>query len=230
MARTNAVNFSGGLQFPMANAATDLFKKEDVQTLALAVDGHDHSAGKGLVLPANLIGTTQIADGSITLAKHAANSVDSSKIVDATIVSGDIAANTIATGNIATDAVSVLAAFAQLASNQTTSTSMVAIPGTSVTLTGTGGDLIVWWAIPVYNVTGANACSIGLKLDATAIQVVTFANLAGGQGTSQLSGVLAYTGQLAGSHTVAMYWSTVAGTVAQQPAALTSLVLKERRR
>jgi hypothetical protein len=53
MARQNATNFTGGLQFPYATAATDLFKKEDVQTLALAVDQHDHTAGKGLsVAPA----------------------------------------------------------------------------------------------------------------------------------------------------------------------------------
>jgi hypothetical protein len=80
MARTNAVNFSGGLQFPMANAATDLFKKEDVQTLALAVDGHDHSSGKGLILPASAI-----PDGSIT----------SAKIADGTIATADIAANAV---------------------------------------------------------------------------------------------------------------------------------------
>jgi hypothetical protein len=147
------------------------------------------------------------------------------------ITSGMIADGTIATVDIAADATSGLAAFAQLAANQTTSTGMVAIPGTSVTLACTGGDLIIWWAIPVYNVTGANACSIGLKLDASAVQVVGFANLAGGQGTSMLSGVLALTGQVGVvSHTVAMYWSTVAGTLSQQPAALTTLVLQERRR
>ena len=71
MARTTATNFSGGLQFPYATAATDLFKKEDVQTLALAVDGHDHSTGKGLVLPASAIPpitSAMIQDGSITSA------------------------------------------------------------------------------------------------------------------------------------------------------------------
>ena len=47
MARTNATNFSGGLQFPYATSATDVFKKEDVQTLAQAVDQHDHTTGKG---------------------------------------------------------------------------------------------------------------------------------------------------------------------------------------
>jgi predicted TIM-barrel enzyme len=51
MARTTATNFSGGLQFPYATAGTDAFKKEDVQTLAQAVDQHDHSTGKGLILP-----------------------------------------------------------------------------------------------------------------------------------------------------------------------------------
>ena len=51
MARTNATNFSGGLQFPYATAAADLFKKEDVQVLAQAVDQHDHTTGKGVTVP-----------------------------------------------------------------------------------------------------------------------------------------------------------------------------------
>ena len=50
MARLTATNFSGVIQFPYATAAVDLFKKEDVQTLALAVDQHDHASGKGLAV------------------------------------------------------------------------------------------------------------------------------------------------------------------------------------
>src|SRR5580765_5299194 len=54
VARQNATNFSGGLQFPYATAATDVFHKEDIQVLAQAVDQHDHTAGKGLsIAPAN---------------------------------------------------------------------------------------------------------------------------------------------------------------------------------
>jgi hypothetical protein len=54
VARTTATNFTGPLQYPIATAATDIFKKEDLQTLAQAVDQHDHTAGKGLsVAPAN---------------------------------------------------------------------------------------------------------------------------------------------------------------------------------
>jgi hypothetical protein len=60
MARTTATNFSGGLQFPYATAATDVFKKEDLQTLAQAVDQHDHTAGKGVAV------NTAPAAGSIT--------------------------------------------------------------------------------------------------------------------------------------------------------------------
>jgi len=52
MARLTATNFAGGLQFTYATGATDLFKKEDVETLAQAVDQHDHTGGKGHALPA----------------------------------------------------------------------------------------------------------------------------------------------------------------------------------
>lgn len=70
MARTTATNFTGPLQFPYATAATDIFLKGDIQTLALAVDGHDHSSGKGLPLvaaaiPTGLITSAMIADGTI---------------------------------------------------------------------------------------------------------------------------------------------------------------------
>src|SRR5215471_9589974 len=55
MSRQNSTNFSGALQFPYANAPTDLFKKEDVQILALATDQHNHDTGKGLILSPNAI-------------------------------------------------------------------------------------------------------------------------------------------------------------------------------
>jgi len=70
MTRTNSVNFTGANQYPIANAATDLFKKEDVQVLAKAHDLHDHSAGLGL--PVDM---TVVAAGSITTAKLAANAI-----------------------------------------------------------------------------------------------------------------------------------------------------------
>jgi hypothetical protein len=110
MARTTATNFTGVLQFPYATAGTDLFKKEDVQTLAQAVDQHDHSSGKGLVvsaasIPAGAIDGSKITDNTITSAKiqdltiataDIANSaITSAKILDGTIVGGDIAPATL---------------------------------------------------------------------------------------------------------------------------------------
>ena len=67
MARTNATNFTGGLQFPYATAAADLFKKEDVQVLAQAVDQHDHTTGKGVAV------NTTPANASITNAMLASD-------------------------------------------------------------------------------------------------------------------------------------------------------------
>src|SRR5262252_6904714 len=88
MARSNATNFSGALQFPMANAATDAFKKEDVQTLALAVDQHDHSTGKGPPVSAG-----SIPNGTIT----------SAMIQDGTIATADLANNAVTNAKLGTD-------------------------------------------------------------------------------------------------------------------------------
>src|SRR5262245_51369227 len=103
MARTNSVNFTGGLQYPMADAATDLFKKEDVQVLAKAVDQHDHSTGKGLVLPASAIPpitSAMIADGAITATDIGNQQVGNPQIADNAIFGNKIAASSIVTTQI----------------------------------------------------------------------------------------------------------------------------------
>ena len=107
MARTNTTNFSGGLQFPYATAGTDPFKKEDVQTLALAVDGHDHSTGKGLPLAAG-----SIPNGTITrhdcrrdnrYGRPEGGSVTSAKIADGTIATADLANASVTNAKLAAD-------------------------------------------------------------------------------------------------------------------------------
>ena len=98
MARTNSVNFTGANQYPMASAGTDIFKKEDVQTLAKSVDLHDHSTGLGL--PANM---GAIAAGSIDGSKLVDGTVTSAKILDGTIQSVDIAAAGIANDRLGPD-------------------------------------------------------------------------------------------------------------------------------
>jgi hypothetical protein len=96
MARTTATNFSGALQFPYATAGSDIFKKEDVQTLAQAVDQHNHTAGKGLVLsgasiPNGTITSAMIVDGTIATADIANGAITSALIADGTIQTADIA-------------------------------------------------------------------------------------------------------------------------------------------
>jgi len=108
MARTNATNFSGGLQFPYATAGTDLFKKEDVQTLALAVDGHDHSTGKGLPLvagsiPSGTITSAMIANGTIVAADIATGTITSNEIADGTIATADLANASVTNAKLASD-------------------------------------------------------------------------------------------------------------------------------
>lgn len=128
MARTVATNFTGALQYPYATAAGDIFKKEDVQTLAQAVDQHDHSSGKGLVLSA-----TSIPSGFIT----------SAMIADGTIVSADIADGTIAAVDMAAGA-----ALANLAAGSISRSTLVAITAasttTSVSFVASGVDVVAW--------------------------------------------------------------------------------------
>lgn len=79
--------------FSRATAATDVFKKEDVQNLASAVSTHDHTSGKGLPVP--------LAAGSVNGSVLTDNTVTSAKIQDGTIVAGDIADGTITPAKIA---------------------------------------------------------------------------------------------------------------------------------
>jgi hypothetical protein len=119
MARQNATNFAGGLQFPYATAGTDIFKKEDVQVLAQAVDQHDHSSGKGLVLPAGAI-----PNGLIT----------SAMIADGTIVTADLAANA---------ATRLWNVAASTANPSTTSTALVDMPDLNLSVTTVVANTIV---------------------------------------------------------------------------------------
>lgn len=66
MARSTSTNFVGALDFTTATAATDLFKKEDVQVLAQAVDLHDHTTTKGLPV-AQLAASVTIPGGGMTI-------------------------------------------------------------------------------------------------------------------------------------------------------------------
>ncbi|HYW86247.1 MAG TPA: hypothetical protein VFB50_00645 [Chloroflexota bacterium] len=107
MARTNATNYTVN-PYPYATAGTDIFKKEDVQGLAVAVDNHDHTAGRGLAIPAGAIpnGTitsAMIANGTIVAADIAAGTITSNEIADGTIATADLANNAVTNAKLGTD-------------------------------------------------------------------------------------------------------------------------------
>jgi hypothetical protein len=188
MARTNATNFTGPLQFPYATAGTDIFRKEDVQTLALAVDGHDHSAGKGLTLPASalpLITSAMIADG------------------------------TIATADIANGAVSQQASnFALTASAgiSTASATFSTIPfmDTAITVSGTGNVILL--AAFSFFVGGAATVSFGYSVDGGGDSAVFTAVVSPTSGQKDIQMLCCNLGALsAGAHTVHMRWQVSGG-------------------
>ena len=97
MSRSTSSNYSSP-SYPIANAATDAFHKEDLQQLALALNGHDHTTGKGLG-----VNVGSIADNSLSGAKLVDGTVTSAKILDGTIQSVDIAAAGIANDRLGPD-------------------------------------------------------------------------------------------------------------------------------
>ena len=108
MARTNSVNFTGANQFPIANAGTDIFKKEDVQVATKSLDLHDHSPGLGLpinpaAIPAGTITSAMIADGTIQGADIATGAITTTQIADGTIATADIANQAVANAKLGTD-------------------------------------------------------------------------------------------------------------------------------
>ena len=177
--------------FSRATAATDLFKKEDVQNLAAAMSTHDHSIGKGLVL-----GAGSIPNGAIT----------SAMIADGTIDTVDLATNAVtqvyqATGTVA---------------STTTSTSLVDMLEMQVVLTSSGGPLVALLTCTLTHTTLAAAITIALNVDGGG-PVGSFqfsapgASYAFGGTTAFIMG-----GLPAGAHTVRGRWSTTNATATVQ--------------
>jgi hypothetical protein len=131
MARTTATNFSGGLQFPYATAATDVFKKEDLQTLAQAVDQHDHTAGKGVsVAPAN---------ASVTNAKLASDTARANLLTNGGMEQWQRGSGPFSTGAYSADRWLVLVGGTNSVSRDTANAERGACA--AVTTTGTGNML-----------------------------------------------------------------------------------------
>jgi hypothetical protein len=163
-----------------------------------------------------------VAAGVITLAKLAANSVDSSKIVDGTIVSADIAVGAITTFS---------AVYGSSPSPTTTSTTAVDMPDMTITVNSPVACL--------YRIdfAGLFICTVG-----TGYYVLTCL-VDGGVVSSNATQIIAnattsafnhnhtygYVGVAAGSHVVKMQWNVAAGTLQAYQTTRALSVLEVRR-
>ena len=229
MARLTAVNFTGPLQFPYASAATDLFKKEDVQTLAVAVDAHDHSAGKGLAIaaaaiPNGLITSAMIADGTITSAdigfgqvtggNIAASTIANANIASATITGDRIATGTIVTSNIAVNNVqNLVGQYSAVPSFSTTTLSTWVATPITVTIACTGRPLRITGQVSLQHSATAGLVMVAIAQNGTPISLVGQFNSPGVNYSQQIAWTT-YVTPTAGTYTFAVYVQTVnAGTL-----------------
>lgn len=68
------------------NVSSDSFSYSELSDNFNLIDAHDHTTGKGVQVPSG-----GIANGAVTLAKLAANSVDATKILDASVTDAELA-------------------------------------------------------------------------------------------------------------------------------------------
>jgi len=217
MARQNATNFSGGLQFPYATAATDLFKKEDVQTLALAVDQHDHSAGKGLLLP----------NGAF-----ADNTLNGSKLIDGTVTSAKIADGTIVAADLAADAVTQWVTYEAIATFSSTVTgSYVPTPVTLPALMTTGGRLQLWCSFALAHSAGPGALvRAAIMRDGSAVAALSIYHNAAVNQVIPCSFVFSDL-PAAGAHTYTLaLYNVTAGTMSLDGGTTASMIATEFKR
>lgn len=177
--------------FSRATAATDLFKKEDVQNLAAAMSTHDHTTGKGLTLAAT-------------------------SFPNRTITNNQIALDTIQYDTLAANAVSQIAFANGSTNNPTTTTaapSWADIPELSITMTTISGSvaLLAWLMCtmsgPINGVAGLN-----LNYDGTDV-LQSSALFAVANQTLVLSTVYRWATPTAASHTIKGRWNISSGTL-----------------
>lgn len=187
--------------FSRATAATDPFKKEDIQALAAAMSTHIHDgAGKGLAIVA-----ASIPNGSITTAK----------IADGTIVTADLAAN----------AVSQWMATTIATVTTTTSASYVDVAGMQLTLTTTGGSVLVLFVAQVSNSSAAAGITVGLN-DGVSDGWDIGVTVAGISYAVPMVTFGWYGAPSAGAHTWGARWKTNMGTASMAQRTLMVLELK----
>jgi hypothetical protein len=200
--------------FSRATAGTDLFKKEDVQQLAAAMSTHDHTTGKGLVLPASAIPA-----GSITSTKIANDAIYSTHIVDGQVQTQDLAARAVTMPRQATGSTN---------SPTTTSTTMVDMPEMTMTFTPAVTSDVYIWFNGVITLAATGYCLAQLVIDGGAVALGYLT----GPPSNGSTLTLAYLQQnmTAAAHTVKVQWSSPTGAVITAQATYRSVFVLETHR
>jgi hypothetical protein len=184
--------------FSRATAATDLFKKEDVQALAAAISTHDHASGKGLAI-------TRLAPGS----------VDAAAIPDGLITSAKIANGSILTEDIGVGGQIVVAYAVTGTTNnpQTTSTTFADMPDMSADITTIGGTVLFVWGVTAMNSsTVGGLMQMAISYDGTTIIASQTQSSAAQVGYGMaLTSMAQIANTVAGGHQVRLRWNTGAG-------------------
>ena len=208
--------------FSRATAATDLFKKEDVQNLAAAVSTHDHSTGKGLALGNGVITAAMLASGAVGSAQILDGSIMATDIADGQIINSKLALPCVARENINARAVSIpYTANAVTSSPSTSSASSSLIPEMTLSIDSypQGRDFLCMFVGSMFGSVAGVWSTFNLLVDGAqnvgAQQVFGTPYIAAGQPfysiyTVTLVGIV---GVGAGAHTVAAYWATNGGTL-----------------
>lgn len=184
-------NYYTPATFPRATAATDIFKKEDVQGVAAALSTHTHGTGKGLALDV----ASAIPAGSITSAM--------------------IADGTIQTADIAPGAITGIASAASLSAESTTSATMVALVDPKLVAVGTtGGTVVVTFNGVFFSAApnpGFSELQFGLRVDGGGWNVLGVVWSPGANFRFSVPMLLNFGALAAAAHTFEVGWSASAG-------------------
>src|SRR5499427_3764081 len=212
MARTNSVNFTGANQFPIANAGTDIFKKEDVQVATKSLDLHDHSPGLGLpinpaAIPTGTITSAMIADGTIQGADIATGTITTTQIADGTIATADLANQAVTNAKLGTDTARL---------NLLTNPGFDQKQRSAVSNSTSGGFLVDGWALWPTTSTATHT-QIGSTIGSQGASLqIAYTHSAGGRADTQSLKIMdGITPQIRSKTLTFTVWvkSTVAGTV-----------------
>lgn len=112
----------------------------------------------------------------------------------------------------------------------TTSTTAVDMPDMAVSLTTTGGDLLVWGHADVYNNTINYGVNVGISLDGSAVVAISSPTVAVGGQTITPVCLDIFTGVAAGAHTVKLRWWVGFGGTATASGTNRQLLVLEAKR